>query len=148
MKNTYVIAAVVIIAIIVVGAIVGVYISTRSAPTTTSAVNTSSTTSSASSGSKSSKPIQIVAAENFWGSLISQLGGMHVNVTSIVSDPNTDPHEYEANPSDAIAIANAKFVIVNGAGYDTWALDLIAAKRHSRSSGLERAGTHQPVNWC
>ncbi len=71
--------------------------------------------------------IQVVAAENFWGSLISQLGGTHVNVTSIVSDPNTDPHEYEANPSNAIAIANAQFVIVNGAGYDTWSLDLIAA---------------------
>jgi zinc/manganese transport system substrate-binding protein len=71
--------------------------------------------------------IQVVAAENFWGSLIFQLGGAHVNVTSIVSDPNTDPHEYEANPSNAIAVSNAKLVIVNGAGYDDWALDLVAA---------------------
>jgi zinc/manganese transport system substrate-binding protein len=86
-----------------------------------------STSSNTTSASSNSKPIQVVAAENFWGSLVSQLGGTHVNVTSIVSNPNTDPHEYEANPSNAIAIANAKLVIVNGAGYDTWALDLIAA---------------------
>ena len=71
--------------------------------------------------------IPVVAAENFWGSLVTQLGGIHVNVTSIVSNPNTDPHEYESNPADAIAITNAELVIVNGAGYDTWALNILAA---------------------
>ena len=70
---------------------------------------------------------QVVAAENFWGSLVSQIGGSHVNVTSIVTDPNTDPHEYESDAADARAIANACLVIVNGAGYDTWALNEIAA---------------------
>jgi len=69
----------------------------------------------------------VVAGENFWGSLVSQIGGSHVNVTSIVTDPNTDPHEYESNAADARAIANACLVIVNGAGYDTWALNEIAA---------------------
>jgi zinc/manganese transport system substrate-binding protein len=68
-----------------------------------------------------------VAAENFWGSLVSQLGGDETSVLSIVSDPNADPHEYEANTSDAIAINDAAFVIVNGVGYDDWALQLIAA---------------------
>jgi zinc/manganese transport system substrate-binding protein len=71
--------------------------------------------------------LQIVAAENFWGSLISQLGGGRVHVLSIVTDPNADPHEYESNSANAIAIADASFVIVNGAGYDTWALSLISA---------------------
>jgi zinc/manganese transport system substrate-binding protein len=71
--------------------------------------------------------IQVVAGENFWGSLISQLGGNLTHVLSIVSDPNADPHEYEANASDAAAIADANFVIVNGVGYDDWALQLIAA---------------------
>ena len=46
---------------------------------------------------------------------------------SIVTDPNADPHEYESNTADAIAIADAQLVIVNGAGYDDWALQLIAA---------------------
>ncbi|MGA8542686.1 MAG: zinc ABC transporter substrate-binding protein [Thermoplasmata archaeon] len=71
--------------------------------------------------------IQVVAGENFWGSLVSQLGGNLTTVTSIVSDPNTDPHEYEANTSDAALIANANFVIVNGVGYDDWAIKLIGA---------------------
>jgi len=78
-------------------------------------------------GPSPSTKIQAVAAENFWGSLVSQLGGTHVNVLSIVSDPNTDPHEYESDFADAEAIADANFVIVNGAGYDAWALQLIAA---------------------
>jgi zinc/manganese transport system substrate-binding protein len=69
----------------------------------------------------------VVAAENFWGSLVSQIGGTRVNVTSIVTNPNADPHEYESNAADARAIANACLVIVDGAGYDTWALSLIAA---------------------
>jgi zinc/manganese transport system substrate-binding protein len=75
----------------------------------------------------SSNVIQVVAAENFWGSLIAQLGGTHVSVLSIVSDPNADPHEYEANASDARAIANAQFVIENGEGYDDWCSQLITA---------------------
>lgn len=72
-------------------------------------------------------PIPVVAAENFWGSLVGQLGGNQTSVLSIVTDPNADPHEYEANTSDAQAIANAQFVIVNGVGYDDWALQLISA---------------------
>ncbi len=71
--------------------------------------------------------IKIVAAENFWGSLVGQMGGNLTSVLSVVSDPNADPHEYEANTSDAAAIANANFVIVNGVGYDDWALQLIAS---------------------
>jgi len=79
-------------------------------------------------GAGPSSKVRVVAAENFWGSLVSQLGGTRVNVTSIVSDPNIDPHEYESNPANARAITNAQFVIVNGAGYDTWALNIISAE--------------------
>jgi zinc/manganese transport system substrate-binding protein len=71
--------------------------------------------------------IKIVAAENFWGSLIGQLGGNLTTVLSIVSDPNADPHEYEANASDATAVAGANLVVVNGVGYDDWALQLVSA---------------------
>jgi zinc/manganese transport system substrate-binding protein len=69
----------------------------------------------------------VVAAENFWGSLVSQLGGIDVQVKSIVTNPNADPHEYESSAADAEAIAKANYVIVNGAGYDQWALELISA---------------------
>jgi zinc/manganese transport system substrate-binding protein len=70
----------------------------------------------------------VVAAENTWGSLAAQLGGAHAVVTSIVSDPNADPHEYETSPVDARLMASANYVIVNGAGYDNWANQLLAAQ--------------------
>ena len=72
-------------------------------------------------------PITVVAAENFWGSIVRQLGGSHANVTSIITNPATDPHSYEAKPSDSRAIAGAKYVIVNGIGYDPWAQQALDA---------------------
>jgi len=78
--------------------------------------------------------IQVVAGENFWGSLVTQLGGNLTNVLSIVSNPNADPHDYEANASDAAAIGEANFVILNGVGYDDWGLQLINA---SKTAGQE-----------
>jgi len=71
--------------------------------------------------------LQVVAGENFWGSLVSQIGGSHVQVLSIVSDPNADPHEYESNATDARAVATANYVIENGAGYDSWVDKLVGA---------------------
>jgi zinc/manganese transport system substrate-binding protein len=69
----------------------------------------------------------VVAAENFWGSIAAQLGGDRVCVRSVIANPDTDPHAYEAKPSDARLIANARYVIINGAGYDPWAPKLISA---------------------
>jgi zinc/manganese transport system substrate-binding protein len=71
--------------------------------------------------------VSVVAAENFWGSLAEQLGGTHARVTSIVDNPDADPHDYEATASDARAVANARLVVVNGVGYDGWADQLVAA---------------------
>ena len=69
----------------------------------------------------------VVAAENFWGNIAEQIGGGTVAVTSIISDPNTDPHEYETNASDAAAIVGASFVIENGVGYDDFVDKLLRA---------------------
>jgi zinc/manganese transport system substrate-binding protein len=77
-------------------------------------------------GSSGGKP-QVVAAENFWGSIAEQLGGSHVEVTSIITNPDADPHDYEPTAADARLIASAKFVIVNGIGYDPWTQRLLAA---------------------
>ena len=75
----------------------------------------------------SPKKILVVAAENFWGSIARQLGGAHVAEISIITNPNTDPHDYEPTAADARAIASAQLVIVNGIGYDPWAPKLTAA---------------------
>jgi zinc/manganese transport system substrate-binding protein len=71
--------------------------------------------------------IAVVAAENFWGSIAGQLGGSHAQVTSIITNPNTDPHDYEASPADGRLMARAQLVIDNGVGYDPWAPKLLAA---------------------
>jgi zinc/manganese transport system substrate-binding protein len=71
--------------------------------------------------------INVVAAENFWGSLVSQLGGTRVRVLSIVTNPSTDPHDYESSAAAARAVAEAGYVIQNGAGYDDWIGKLLAA---------------------
>ncbi|WP_375483101.1 metal ABC transporter solute-binding protein, Zn/Mn family [uncultured Jatrophihabitans sp.] len=62
--------------------------------------------------------VQVAAAESLWGNVAEQVGGDHVDVTSIISDPNQDPHEYESTVGDASTLSRAKLVIVNGAGYD------------------------------
>src|SRR5467141_1603079 len=78
-------------------------------------------------GPGSGQPLQVIAGENFWGSIAAQLGGTHVTVTSVVTNPNTDPHEYESSATDARAFATADYVILNGAGYDDWGQKLLSA---------------------
>jgi zinc/manganese transport system substrate-binding protein len=85
-----------------------------------------------STRSSKSSTLEVVAAENFWGSLATQLGGSHVHVTSLIRKPNTDPHDYEPTPGDARAIASARLVITNGLGYDAWIDKLLDANRSSR----------------
>lgn len=80
----------------------------------------------APSGQSGSRTLQVVAGENFWGSIATQLGGSHVSVTSVVSNPNADPHDYETSSIDARAFATADYVVLNGAGYDDWGSKLLA----------------------
>jgi zinc/manganese transport system substrate-binding protein len=83
--------------------------------------------STTAAGKGSGRVIQVVAAENFWGSIASQLGGRHAHVVSIITSPDTDPHSYEPTAADARTIAGAQLVIANGIGYDSWAPRLLAA---------------------
>jgi zinc/manganese transport system substrate-binding protein len=82
---------------------------------------------SKSGASASNGALPVVAAENFWGSIASQLGGSRVQLKSVITSPATDPHDYEPTAADARTIAGARMVIVNGIGYDPWAEKLIAA---------------------
>lgn len=66
------------------------------------------------------EPVPIVAAEGFYGDLAGQIGGAHVTVTSILSNPDDDPHLFETSASTARALADATIVIYNGADYDPW----------------------------
>jgi zinc/manganese transport system substrate-binding protein len=81
--------------------------------------------------SASAGKLQVVAAENFWGSIANQLGGSKVEVNSIIVNPNTDPHSYEATASDGVLVARSRMALVNGLGYDGWASKLLAANPSS-----------------
>jgi zinc/manganese transport system substrate-binding protein len=71
--------------------------------------------------------LTIVAAENFYGDLARQIGGTNVTVTSILANPDDDPHLFETSPSTARTIADAKIIIYNGADYDPWMDKLLSA---------------------
>ena len=83
--------------------------------------------------------INVVAGENFWGSIAAQLGGSKVSVHSVVTDPNADPHEYESSTTDARAFADADLVILNGAGYDDWGQKLLDANSSTHRTVLNIA---------
>jgi len=69
--------------------------------------------------------VKIVAAENFYGSVAAQIAGPDADVTSILSNPNQDPHEFTTNASTAKAVADADIVIYSGIGYDAWVEKLL-----------------------
>ncbi|HEX4297401.1 MAG TPA: zinc ABC transporter substrate-binding protein, partial [Devosia sp.] len=71
--------------------------------------------------------VQVVAAENFYGDLATQIGGSHVAVTSVLSNPDDDPHLFESSPSTARLLAAADIVISNGVDYDPWMDKLLSA---------------------
>jgi zinc/manganese transport system substrate-binding protein len=73
------------------------------------------------------EPLAIVAAENFYGDVARQIGDGDVAVVSILTNPDQDPHMFEANAKTARALADASLVILNGAGYDPWAAKLLSA---------------------
>ena len=93
--------------------------------------------STSSSPATASGKIQVAAAENFWGSVASQLGGSKAEVTSVIVNPDTDPHDYEPTAADGVTIARSQMAIVNGIGYDTWASKLLAANPSSGRGELD-----------
>ena len=75
-------------------------------------------------GTGGTDSIQAIGAENEYANVIQQIGGKYVQVTAIMSNPNTDPHTFEASPAVAREISNASLIVQNGVGYDTWASDI------------------------
>src|SRR5436305_9388344 len=84
------------------------------------------------SSSTAGGPSRVVAAEDFWGSIARELGGEKASVTSLITNPDTDPHDYEPSSADARRMAAADLVVVNGIGYDPWTGKLLAANPVSR----------------
>lgn len=103
----------------------------------------SSTGAASSSGAAASAPIDVVASTNVWGDIAKQIGGDHVNVTSIMSDPNADPHEYEADAKTAATLSKSQFVVENGLGYDDFMDKLLSASPNPSRKVLNAADVMQ-----
>ena len=82
-----------------------------------------------SAPARAAQPVSIVAAENFYGDVARQIGGNAVKVTSILSNPDQDPHLFEASPSVARSLAGARIVVYNGLDYDPWMEKLLSASK-------------------
>lgn len=73
--------------------------------------------------------VGVVASTNVYGDIVRQIGGSHVDVTSVLSDPNVDPHGYESNAKNAATVYDAKVVVENGLGYDSFMDELTSAAK-------------------
>ncbi len=107
------------------------FVAAGTAVVAVAACATSSADHEAAGGPGGAKVIEVAASTNAWGSILAQLGGTRVHATSIISNPDTDPHDYEPTPADGRTIADAKLFVENGIGYDTWAAKAIAASPDS-----------------
>jgi len=111
-----------------VGALAATTVMLTACNSTPSSTGTSSTTpSGATSSTAGAAPVNVVASTNVWGDIAKQVGGGHVNVTSIMSDPNADPHQFEADAKTGAALSKAQFVIENGLSYDNFMDKLLTA---------------------
>lgn len=83
---------------------------------------------STTSGSGSDGKLTVVASTNVWGSVARAVAGDRIQVTSIITQPSSDPHSYEASPADAAAVTSASLVVYNGGGYDHFVDEILASR--------------------
>ena len=81
--------------------------------------------------------LRAIGIESQYADVISQIAGPYAAVRAIETNPNTDPHEFEASPSVARAIASASLVVENGLGYDSWAGRIMAAAPNPRRKVID-----------
>ncbi|MFI9752990.1 metal ABC transporter solute-binding protein, Zn/Mn family [Streptomyces collinus] len=96
--------------------------------------------SSSDSADAKSAParVAVVASTNVWGDIARRIGGDRVDVTSVISDPDQDPHSYEADPQNQLALSKAKVVVENGGGYDDF-VDRMLKSGHNDSAEVINA---------
>ena len=102
-----------------------------------SACGSSADGSPGSSGASSGGPsLSVVASTNVYGDVVKQIAGDNVEVTSIISDPDADPHSYEANSRTQLQLSKADVVIENGGGYDDFVDTMLKAANNNKVTVL------------
>ncbi|MGA1836764.1 zinc ABC transporter substrate-binding protein [Herbiconiux sp. 11R-BC] len=95
--------------------------------------------SSATAGSTAPTGIAVVASTNVYGDLAAAIGGDLVSVTSIIDDPNKDPHDFQADAQNQLALSKAQLVIENGGGYDDFVDTMLSAADNGSATVLNVA---------
>ena len=98
------------------------------------------------SSSEKNGTIEVVASVNQWGTVAKTLGGDNVNVTSIINSTNVDAHDYEPTTSDIAKLQKAQVIIVNGAGYDAWAVKAAQSAKATVVNAAEVGGVKDGDN--
>ena len=101
---------------------------------------------SGQSTSEKNGTIEVAASVNQWGTVAKALGGDNVNVTSIINSTNVDAHDYEPTTSDIAKLQKAQVVIVNGAGYDAWAVKATQTANATIVNAAEVGGVNDGEN--
>ena len=101
---------------------------------------------SGQSTSEKNGTIEVVASVNQWGTVAKTLGGGNVNVTSIINSTNVDAHDYEPTTSDIAKLQKAQVIIVNGAGYDAWAVKAAQTANATIVNAAEVGGVNDGEN--
>ncbi len=76
--------------------------------------------------------INAIGAENEYANVLAQIGGRYVHVSSILNNPNTDPHTFGSSPAVAQQVSSAELIVQNGVGYDSWISKIEAASPNSQ----------------
>ena len=90
--------------------------------------------SAAAGAADASGQVQVLASTNVWADVVEQVGGEHVAVTSIITDPSADPHSFQSSARNQLAVSKAALIVENGGGYDDFMQTMLAS-----------AGTGVPV---
>jgi zinc/manganese transport system substrate-binding protein len=96
------------------------------------------TACSTTHASNPKKSIQVTTSVNFYGEVAQKVLGSHGHVTSIINNPNVDPHDFNPSSSDAKKVYQANLVIYNGLGYDSWAQKLISSNDNTNTINVGR----------
>ncbi|MFJ8467295.1 metal ABC transporter solute-binding protein, Zn/Mn family [Streptomyces swartbergensis] len=102
----------------------------------------------ASRSPAASSAVPVVASTNVYGDIVERIGGGQVKVTSIISDPGQDPHSYEANTQNQLALSKAKVVVENGGGYDDFVSRMLKGSDNSSAevvNAVEVSGKTAPA---
>ncbi len=107
---------------IALSALAGVVLAACSSGSTQSSTGSASGTTAAASA-----PIVVVASTNVWGDVVERVGGDHVQLTSVISDPSADPHAFQASAQNQLALSKAALVVQNGGGYDDFMQTMLSS---------------------